>query len=390
MKVLYIGHYKEGTGWAKAALDYILALDAAGVDVVPRAVKLNQDEPEIPKRVLDLEEQSSEGCDVVIQHVLPHLMDYNGNFDANIGLFVTETDHFKNCTWPERLNLMDAVMVPNKQMVGACIKSGVFKPSYVVPHACDTSRYQKEYEPFDIPDLEGKFIFYTIGEMNKRKNFNAMMKAFHLEFSKTDDVGMIIKGSIPGQPAHVAKSTLQEMCNQIKDGLKIHQEHDKYLPDMFICDRLTEEEVMRLHTTGDCFVSTAYGEAWGIPAFDAMGMGNSVIATAVGGPNDYLKDAGWLVGGRMEGCFGMTNTFVEMYHGDEKWLEVDIDRLRIAMRQAYENHSLREEKSKIGMERAYDYSYWNVGQTMKKAISDILKDKKTHKNDNHCIKELIA
>ena len=36
MKVLYFGHYKEGTGWAQAAIDYILALDSVGVDVVCR------------------------------------------------------------------------------------------------------------------------------------------------------------------------------------------------------------------------------------------------------------------------------------------------------------------------------------------------------------------
>ena len=38
MKVLYIGHYKDGTGWGNAALNNILALNSAGVDVVPRAI----------------------------------------------------------------------------------------------------------------------------------------------------------------------------------------------------------------------------------------------------------------------------------------------------------------------------------------------------------------
>ena len=38
MKVLYIGHYKDGTGWGGAAIDNILALDAVGVKVVPRAI----------------------------------------------------------------------------------------------------------------------------------------------------------------------------------------------------------------------------------------------------------------------------------------------------------------------------------------------------------------
>jgi len=33
MKVLYIGHYRDGTGWGNAAVNNILAMDAAGIDV---------------------------------------------------------------------------------------------------------------------------------------------------------------------------------------------------------------------------------------------------------------------------------------------------------------------------------------------------------------------
>lgn len=34
MKVLYLGHYRERSGWANAAINNILALDSVGVDVV--------------------------------------------------------------------------------------------------------------------------------------------------------------------------------------------------------------------------------------------------------------------------------------------------------------------------------------------------------------------
>ena len=42
MKVLYIGHYRDGTGWGNAALNNILSLDAVGIDVVPRAITYEQ------------------------------------------------------------------------------------------------------------------------------------------------------------------------------------------------------------------------------------------------------------------------------------------------------------------------------------------------------------
>ena len=40
MKVLYIAHFYEGTGWSKAAINYVLAMDAAGIDVAIRSVNL--------------------------------------------------------------------------------------------------------------------------------------------------------------------------------------------------------------------------------------------------------------------------------------------------------------------------------------------------------------
>ena len=40
MKVLYIGNYRDGTGWANACINNILALDSVGVDVVPRAIPI--------------------------------------------------------------------------------------------------------------------------------------------------------------------------------------------------------------------------------------------------------------------------------------------------------------------------------------------------------------
>ena len=84
MRVLYIGCYRDGTGWGQAAIDYILAMDSVGIDVVPRAVKLNSNIAELPDRILELENKSSRGCNVCIQHVLPHMMDYNGKFEKNI------------------------------------------------------------------------------------------------------------------------------------------------------------------------------------------------------------------------------------------------------------------------------------------------------------------
>ena len=135
MKVLYVGHYREGTGWSQAAIDYILALDAVGVDVVCRPIKLNNNQPELPERILQLENKPSAASTHCIQHVLPHHMEWNGSFEKNIGLFVTETQSINWSPWPARLKLMDEIWVPNVEMVDICTRSGIKSPITVVPHA---------------------------------------------------------------------------------------------------------------------------------------------------------------------------------------------------------------------------------------------------------------
>ena len=42
MKVLYLGHYKEGTGWSVAAINNILALNKQDIDLVYQKCKTHQ------------------------------------------------------------------------------------------------------------------------------------------------------------------------------------------------------------------------------------------------------------------------------------------------------------------------------------------------------------
>ena len=52
MKTLFIGHYKEGSGWSHAAINSLLAASSAGIDIVARNIKLTNYQPEIDKRII--------------------------------------------------------------------------------------------------------------------------------------------------------------------------------------------------------------------------------------------------------------------------------------------------------------------------------------------------
>ncbi len=372
MRVLYIGCYRDGTGWGQAAIDYILAMDSVGIDVVPRAVKLNSNSAELPDRILELENKSSRGCNVCIQHVLPHMMDYNGKFEKNIGLYATETNSFEWSIWPNRINQMDEAWVINNQMLRVSKDSGIDIPITVIPHASDTSKFKRRYEPIEIPDSENNFVFYFIGDLNRRKNLSAFVRAFHSEFDTDEPVSIVIKTSKYNTSPYDCAAEVKEMCHNVKNGLKLYPTIDHYKEDLIITDRLNEETLRRLHAACDCFVMPSYGEAWCIPAFDAMGFGNTPICTDVGGMADFMDDGeGILVSSREEPVFGMIETFDDLYTANETWQSIDPLGLQAAMRETYNNSNstdVHEAIKEKGRKRVEEYSYESIGNLIKKAL----------------------
>ena len=373
MKVLYIGCYREGTGWGQAAIDYILAMDAAGIDVVPRAAKLNNRQPDLPKRILELESKDSSGSDVCIQHVLPHMMDYNSRFKKNIALYATETSNFSSSNWHRKINCMDEAWVINDQMALASIASGVKIPIKVVPHATDFSKFESGYKNLDIPNIQGNFVFYFIGELNKRKNLEAFVKAFHLEFHRHEPVSILIKSNRHGLSGDECALEIQNICNGVKEGLKKYSNIESYKEDLIITDFLPEKDMHRLHKTCNCFVMPSHGEAWCIPAFDAMGFGNTPICTNVGGMADFVGNAGSLVSGRWEPVFGMTDTFTDLFTAEENWYSVDINDLCRTMREVYTLYQESDPKySKMkqqGLLQAFEYSHEMIGNKIKELLN---------------------
>lgn len=368
MRVLYINNYGEQTGWSAAGRNYILALDAAGIDVVPRKIHLGHSEAELPERIAELEKKPIEGCDIVIQHILPHMMEFDGHFRKNIGLVFLETDCLGRTSWSSKINCMDEVIVCCKQNKDALLKSGVNIPIHVVPIPTNTERFEQKYEPLPIPELQGKFVFYFMGEVTRRKNLVALLKAFHLEFSPYEQIALLIKGSIPGANPEQAGDAISAICKTVKEHLKLYDDLHTYSQEIILTKQLSEEEVMRCHATGDCLVAPSFGEAWGQIVFDAMCMGKTPITTATGGMLDYLGEGGILVNGVLEPAFGMTETFHDLYSGREQWISIDINELRMHMRSVFQCAAGREEMKNNGLDKAYDYSYDIVGKQLKEIL----------------------
>lgn len=372
MKILYIGNYRDGTGYGQAAEDYILSLDSVGANVVCRPLKFNEVQYTPPKRILELEQKSAKNCDIVIQHTLPCHIEYNSNFNINICLFAYETSNFIMSGWQNHLNLMDACIVINNQMKDACHKSNVKKPVYVVPHARDFYLYTQTYEKLDFVvnnTNKDDFIFYTIGEKSRRKNLAALLKAYFLEFDSHEDTSLIIKTN---KKEDESNDDIYKFIASIAAGLKVSRNPKV----VCINERLSNNAIMKLHNSCDVFVQPSYGEAWSIPAFDAMAFGKTPIVTNCTGYKEYIdENVGWLVDCKEEPVFGSDSDIKDLYHGCENWFSADVNDLRSKMREAYSSKELRKLKAANALDRAYEFSHEKVGLIFLEVLKQCLQRK---------------
>lgn len=366
MKILYVGHFHNNSGWSRAALDYVLAMDKVGIDVVPRSIRLNEQNPELPERYKELEAKSDKGCDIVIQHVLPHHLLYNGKFKKNIAYCVYESAGQWLHNWSSQINMMDELWVPSLFTQQCFHKGGVNIQIRQIPHTFDIDRYNKTYDKLQIPELDGNYVFYTIADMNVRKNLPALLKAFHYEFSINEPVSLCIKCSKYGTEPEKLFEMIKQDCTTIKQHMKLYTKENLYKPELLITSFLPDEEIMKLHARCDCYVNTSHGEAWCIPLYEAMALGKQIVC-----PDDMY---GYI--NRVE-CdtfktytdinLRCTDTFKEIGSSYELWKEMSVLEVARAMRAAYWR-STNDTKKQARINRAAEYSYDKIGKMIKEAL----------------------
>ena len=372
MKVLYLGHYKEGTGWAQAAIDYILAMDSVGIDVVCRNIKLTERTGVAPARVLELEDKSTEGCDICIQHVLPHHLVGTKAFKKNIAYFVSESTSIQTTAWFSHLQQMDEVWVPNTDLLASLRNDKLLQDPQnirLVPHTFNLDRYKKTYKQISIQEIDHKFKFYYIGDLNDRKNIESIVTSFHSEFDRSEPVALVLKVKKFGLSPEQTESVTRDMCSMIKARMRLYPDLSHYHPEVILPIEMSDEQICSVHQYGNCFVCASHGEGWSIPSFDAMCFGKTPICSNVGGPKDFISEnrsVGTCIDGSYSVCDCEDSAFPELFTGREEWFCPSESELKKAMRYYYEQSGSLDHLA--GLKRAKEYSYKSVGNKIKEYL----------------------
>ena len=364
MKILYLSHVRDSSGWADAAINGMRSLVAAGCHVVSRPINLNGHWSDIPDDVAELEKGDASIPDVVIQHILPHLYSKHGEA-KHIGMFLGETSSFNKIGWSYRTQILDEIWVPTRELRDIILREG--NPNvYVLPYSVDVAKFNKP------KTRSSDFVFYTICDFVARKNVESLLKAFHCEFKPEERVQLIIKLSKFGHSGEQCLNLANQLDKKIRDSLGLYKDEERYKQVQFQCGRLSEEQLSLLHLGSDCFVSLSHGEGWNQPALDAIGYGNETILSNCGGHREYGPLAtSILVQGYWEPAED-NSLFRNYQSGHDKWFVPSVSEAMKAMRQKFNESQNTPMMKKLTIEKmrnnkkiALEFSYEKIGKLMR-------------------------
>ena len=323
----------DHTGYACAATGYIKLLREAGVSVHVQPLQ--------PGPGLGLWYECASSAEILDPHavtILHAVPEYyaplkqwlyqRGVCGPVVGMTVWETNQIPT-DWPAILNELHAVIVPsawNRRVFQQC---GVRVPVFEVPHVSQFGGVRASETGVQalrarLPNLHGKFVFYSIGAWTIRKGNDLLIRAFLRAFAMRDDVALVLKTSPVSFDS--PRPRWQRALRRVARTRDLHQELMRgHVPGVTaLTEDLPEEEVRALHTIGDCYVSCARGEGWALGLYEAILFGNPVLAPQAGGHRDYVPDSNF------EGLLPGKSTAVRTpghdgsYTADQEWFEIDV------------------------------------------------------------------
>lgn len=345
--IYYIGQYGT-SGYATAAKGYLYYYFTEGFPITWNPLYFDNsklsDDDYYDIIIKSLINKPIPSYDIVIMHSTPDLWPKFWEEKKNIlknkiinGYCTWET----NCLpkeWVKCINgYVNEVWCPSSYNEQVFKNSGVIKPIRVVPHIF----LPKPLPPPELVQIvdtttgncirkDEYYNFYTIGEMNIRKGIEDTIQAFCSAFTSKDKVRLILK-------VHYCSYSQEnkEKCeNIIKKELQKYPSHP---PIICLLNNMRSNEILALHSIGDCYVSLTKAEGFGLTIFDAFNYKKPIICTNYSGHLDFLgKDYPGLVNYKLGPVTGMS-IFSSNYTEEQLWAYPNIDHAVELMRKYYSN-----------------------------------------------------
>lgn len=190
--------------------------------------------------------------------------------------------------WAEKLNRMDQVWVPSRQVHAAFLASGVDSSRLrIVPDGLDPVAYANA-RPYALPGPVKGTTFLSVFQWSRRKGYDVLLSAWAQAFRPSDDVRLVLRCHAAGGVS--ARAQLDSWLSRSGHSL------ERMAPVILIEDFIPEPEMPGLYAACDVFVLPTRGEGWGLPFLESMAAGKPSIATAWGGQTDFLHEGvAWML-----------------------------------------------------------------------------------------------
>jgi glycosyltransferase involved in cell wall biosynthesis len=131
---------------------------------------------------------------------------------------------------------------------------------------------------------EGATVFLSVASGLARRDLRVLFEAYFRAFSADDDAILVLKVR-PGDAAATENALTSVM-------LADPGRRSGTWPRVEVIEAdLTREQMHRLHSETDAYVSTERGNGWCIPAFDSMALGRPVISFDWGGSAEFFEQS---------------------------------------------------------------------------------------------------
>jgi hypothetical protein len=336
MNVLYLGHYREqsGFGYSSKRIAHALSLDEK-VNLSIRSIYLQTDflDRGIDPKLLELEKNKSDRYHCVIQDTLPDFYEYNSGFGKNIAIVRIATRHLSHTGWIEKINMMDEIWVGSFFVEKVLRESGVHRKIKVTPEPFNITTIENQI----APKQDDEFYFYSMSSFDAKDNLLGLLIAYLSEFSINDNARLIIK---------LDNNNEQMIKNTINNAYEISRKNKNNTKEpIFILGHIDEHKKNELHNNADCYVDVSFCSYNAASCIEAMLYNNVCICTEKTANACFVTVNNGLNVKSVESevisnhMYGSSNVFTI----NETWRKPDLIDIKNKMRQAYDLN--QEEKT---------------------------------------------
>lgn len=367
LAVKYCGSHADYSGYGSANRAFTTALYIAGVDVTTEIVSHVVDKAQFGWQhalARNLEGRKIP-YEVKIIHLTPdEFPRYIEKDKYNIAHLFWETDRLPE-PWISCINKMDEVWTSGEGMIDVFKQCGVRVPIYAFPQPIDISLADKQMKPFQIYGHKS-FLFYSIFQWIDRKNPEGLIKTYWKTFEGNENVSLLLK-TYRVNFSETEFNLIQDDIQRWRSELNL-----RHYPRLLLCKRLlADEDILRLHITGDAYVIADHGEGWNRVLHEALLFGKPSISSARGGIHEHLTSDHYF---RVPTTYANVTEqkWIPWYTKNMRWAEPDLNELSKLMQYVYKAKGQAQARGTLAQTFIKDnFSFHKIGNMMRERLQEL-------------------